>query len=267
MTARSSQTALLLVGGAATYAANQFWRRHDVPGAQQRWDRTNHRGDQVSLLEGPSFVVGVITPLALTDRPGAFLALGAGVVGAWDDLHPDAQRKGLAGHLGALRRAEISPGVLKILGLGASGALSVWLSQRNDDTRGLCDLLMGTALVAGSANLVNLFDLRPGRALKVAAGCCLAQWRMGDPATAAALGAVAASMPLDLSGKAMLGDTGANPLGALLGLAAARQWGRPAQRVGIIALIGLTLLSERVSFSQVIAQTPVLRELDQWGRA
>ena len=32
------------------------------------------------------------------------------------------------------------------------------------------------------------------------------------------------------------------------------------------ALVGLTVASERVSFSQVIERTPVLRELDGLGR-
>ena len=65
----------------------------------------------------------------------------------------------------------------------------------------------------------------------------------------------------------MLGDAGANALGALLGVGAGRPYrdrgpGRPA-RPGSVAL---TAASERVSFTKVIEGTPALRELDELGR-
>jgi hypothetical protein len=64
----------------------------------------------------------------------------------------------------------------------------------------------------------------------------------------------------------MLGDAGANSLGALLGVSiAARRstW----LKTGLLAVIaGLTAASEKVSFTKVIERTPVLREIDEWGR-
>ena len=54
----------------------------------------------------------------------------------------------------------------------------------------------------------------------------------------------------------MLGDAGANALGAMLGVAAATALPRAA-RVGVLAVVvGLTAASEKVSFTKVIERTP-----------
>ena len=64
----------------------------------------------------------------------------------------------------------------------------------------------------------------------------------------------------------MLGDTGANAAGALLGTALLARTGRRGRLVALAALAALTLASEKVSFTRVIESTPGLRELDAWGR-
>ena len=64
----------------------------------------------------------------------------------------------------------------------------------------------------------------------------------------------------------MLGDTGANALGAAIGVILA-ETATPAQRRLILAVLaGLTLASEKVSFTSVIESTPGLREIDSFGR-
>ena len=64
----------------------------------------------------------------------------------------------------------------------------------------------------------------------------------------------------------MLGDAGANALGALLGVALAARTGTAGRAVLLAGLAGLTAASERVSFTRVIESTPGLRELDALGR-
>ena len=80
------------------------------------------------------------------------------------------------------------------------------------------------------------------------------------------MGAALALLPEDLGERAMLGDAGANALGALLGAGAAAALPRPARIAVLAAVAGLTAASEVVSFTKVIERTPPLRWLDMLGR-
>ena len=251
-------------------------------GADPRWTRTNHRGAPISLLEGPAVAAGLVIG-AVVGTPsraalaGAVAAAGGATFGLIDDLSEDtaAQRKGLRGHLGALAHGELTTGGLKVLGIGAASLVAAAIatplpgqgSGRGSHLGWAGDVLTSGALVAATANLVNLFDLRPGRALK--AGVILAVPGAligGSTAAAAGLGAVAAALPGDLSERDMLGDGGANALGALIGTAAVVGCPRAVRHILLGGAVALTIASERVSFTEVITRTPGLRELDGWGR-
>ena len=254
--------------------------------------RTNYRGRSVSLRGGPALAVAA-SVTAAAGAPGASSAaatliagLGSGVVGRYDDTHAQPA-KGFRGHLAALRRGQVTTGVVKILGVGAAATAAAALLAADPATggpgrrprdagrpaaglptvRGALSTLLGAGVIAGSANLVNLLDLRPGRALKV--GLLVGAPLLAGPAgglAAGPVGAAAALLPADLDEQIMLGDCGANALGAVLGVALAARTG-PAGRAGTLAVIAaLTAASERVSFTQVIARTPPLRVLDELGR-
>jgi UDP-GlcNAc:undecaprenyl-phosphate/decaprenyl-phosphate GlcNAc-1-phosphate transferase len=276
-------TGRLLTGLLAGAAARGAWAalRARPPGGAERWDRVNHRGETLTLLEGPSYAAAAAAAAALAPgvparlRVAAGLAtLGGGFFGAIDDLHESGRSKGLRGHLGELSRGHLTTGGLKVLGIGGTGLLAATLAVPAGDDQNavrrlnrVVDVLVGGAVIAGSANLLNLFDLRPGRALKVV--LLVAPTAAGGPSgrmVAAAAGAAAALLPIDLREQAMLGDTGANAAGALLGTAAAAGLSRRG-RVGLLlGLAALTLASERVSFTKVIERTPGLREFDALGR-
>ena len=166
--ARSLIGAVLAAGGArGAYAL----LRSGPPGGAATWTRTNHRGEPVTLLEGPAAATGAALAAALTPglpaRTRAALvtaAAGAGALGGYDDLAGSGDRRGFRGHLGALAQGEVTTGAVKIGGIGATGlAASALLGG------GPLDVAVNAGLIAGGANLLNLFDLRPGRAIKVAA--------------------------------------------------------------------------------------------------
>ena len=177
--------------------------------------------------------------------------------------------KGFAGHLGALREGRVTSGLVKIAGVGAAGLVASALvgSRRTGALGRTTDVLLGAGVIAGLANLVNLLDLRPGRAIKagVLIGAPLAV-RRGGGIAAGTLGAGAALLPEDLDEEIMLGDAGANALGALLGVALIARTGPAGRTAALAALAALTAASEKVSFTQVIRDTPWLRRIDELGR-
>lgn len=264
MRARTVATA----AGAALAAlgVRALHHRGVLPWGSARWERANHAGEPVTLTEGVALAVGTAAPLLLVDRAAALAVLESALAGTLDDLGGRTDVKGLRGHLQALRRGELTTGVVKIAALAEAGLVSVAWSDRRDGRGWGLDTLAGAALVAGAANLANLFDLRPGRALKVTLACGIPLALRDRPAAAAVTGAGLVVLPDDLRGRSMLGDTGANPLGAAVGLAAAQALPPTGRWVALAVVAGLVLASEKVSFTRVIESTPVLRELDRWGR-
>lgn len=233
------------------------------------FERTNHRGETVTLLEGPIAVLGALAGVAASRSDGrvkaAALLAGSvsGAVGAYDDLAGATETKGFRGHLTALRRGEVTSGAVKILGVGAAGlAAAALLPRRSKGFGAAVEIVADGALIAGTANLANLLDLRPGRALK---GITAVSAPVGGPA-AAVVGAAVAAAPSDLGERSMLGDCGANGLGAITGTALASSLPRPLKVLALGAVVALNLASEKVSFTKVIANTPVLDKIDQWGR-
>ena len=234
--------------------------------------RTNHRGEQVTLLEGPVAVLGALAGVAASQSPAkakaAALVAGAvsGAVGAYDDLRGTTQAKGFRGHLSALQRGEVTSGAVKILGVGAAGlAAAALLPRKSRGVKALAGIVADGALIAGTANLTNLLDLRPGRALK-AVTAVSAPLAITNGAAGAVVGAATASAPSDLGERSMLGDCGANGLGAITGTALATGLPRPLKTLALAAVVALNLASEKVSFTKVIAGNPVLDKIDQWGR-
>ena len=228
-----------------------------APGGPDRWTRTNHRGTAVGLHAGPALALAAGTSGGAAALVAAATACA---VGAYDDVagQREHQRtsKGLRGHARALREGTVTSGAVKVVGLAAGGVLAARVSGR----RG-ADLLLDGALVAGSANLLNLLDLRPGRALKVGTVAAVALDRPGPAAAAAVL------LPADLRERTMLGDAGANALGAVLGTALAARLPQRRSRATSLALVAaLTAASEVVSYSRVIDAVPPLRALDRLGR-
>lgn len=269
MGAAPRATVVAASAGAALVAVEVARRAHAVSG--DAWVRRNHRGHPVNLVGGPiaALTATIAAAGALPRRlrgPAASLGLVCAAVGLYDDIvgaRPEQRGdKGFRGHLSALRSGRVSTGAIKVVGVVAAS-----IAAAGSVARSPVDRIVSAGVMAGTANLVNLLDLRPGRAAKVSALAAAAT--LSGPAggaSGAVLGTSLGVLPADLGEKVMLGDAGANALGALLGFQLAAST-TPATRAGILGvLVILTAASEKVSFTQVIEATPVLREFDRWGR-
>lgn len=212
-------------------------------------------------------LVNVILPLAIA-------IVLAGVGGFVDDAAGGQEAKGIKGHIRELLKGRITAGGCKAIGLLLS-ALVMWDSLVPEDPmRGLTAL----PLLPLCANTINLTDLRPGRAGKafsiLMGACLLGALVHGKGAlslfTILALpvaGAVAGYLPHDLAGKVMMGDTGANPLGIVIGALLVITAPLPWLAAFIIALLALQIWAERGSLTSLIDAHPRLRFLDSLGRS
>jgi UDP-N-acetylmuramyl pentapeptide phosphotransferase/UDP-N-acetylglucosamine-1-phosphate transferase len=205
----------------------------------------------------------------------ALYAFGVALLGLIDDTlgeHVPGTREGTPpargwrGHGAAVLRGELSTGALK-----AAGSLGLALLAM--DGLGLSDgrWLLAAAVLVLATNVFNLLDLRPGRSLKafVALGAGLTigsldlrpLWTLGLLA-----GPAVVAGGYDLRERAMLGDTGANLIGALAGLWLVLTLSGTGQLIALGALLAITVYGELRSISALIERTPGLRELDSWGR-
>jgi UDP-GlcNAc:undecaprenyl-phosphate GlcNAc-1-phosphate transferase len=201
----------------------------------------------------------------------AVYALGVLALGLLDDTLGESRggrlaRRGWRGHGAAVLRGELSTGALKAVGsLGLALLAMSWLGLSNGRW------LLAAAVLVLTTNAFNLLDLRPGRSAKafvllgagltIGAGSPRQLWSLGlfaGPALVAGL--------YDLRERAMLGDTGANLLGALAGLWLVLTLSGTGQLIALALLLVLTVYGEIRSISGLVERTPGLRELDSWGR-
>jgi hypothetical protein len=172
----------------------------------------NHRGLRLPL-------VGVLVGLGGTRVPKR-IRLGVAataLLGLADDLWSGPER-GFRAHLGK----GSTTGVAKAVGIPAV-ALAATRSVR------------GATLVALAANALNQLDTRPGRALKtfLVGGALVRGPAKGYVPIAVLLA------PYDLREMTMLGDAGANALGAVLGYGSVSKLTARGQILSIAALVAL----------------------------
>jgi UDP-GlcNAc:undecaprenyl-phosphate/decaprenyl-phosphate GlcNAc-1-phosphate transferase len=206
--------------------------------------------------------------------PIAVYALGVLALGLLDDTlaregsDGDARpiQRGWRGHGAAALRGELSTGTLK-----AAGSLGLALLAMSHLGLSNGRWLLAAGVLVLATNVFNLLDLRPGRATKafvlLGAGLAIGSasvrplWALGlfaAPALVAGL--------YDLRERAMLGDTGANLLGALAGLWLVLALSGTGQAIALALLFAVTVYGEFRSISGFVERTPGLRHLDSLGR-
>ncbi|MGI5483552.1 hypothetical protein [Streptomyces lavendofoliae] len=231
-----------LAAGATRAVYAGLRRRRD-----ERWERKNHAGRTVDLYAGPATAVGAVLgalPAAAGRRERAAVAVAglvAGACGAYDDVNGD-HRRGFRAHLGALREGEVTSGAVKLFGIGAAGLVAGALLKERP-----VDRVLAGVVIAGTAHLVNLVDVRPGRAVLTVLAVGVPGLARGRLA-AAPMGAAAAVAADDLGERTMLGDAGAHALGAVLGTAiAAAADGRAGLAAHAAGLVAVAVYGDTVS--------------------
>jgi len=244
--------------------------------------RQNYRGHTVAtaagvavpftalLVEGGRAVLaGIDVGRATTSARGLVLlaAVAFGFLGLIDDLVASGHAQGFRGHLRELGRGRLTTGGLKLVGGAAAGLVIASAVDHNSLGR----LLADAALVALAANLANQLDRRPGRVTKVGvlafAGLVAATASLpAVEGVAVVVGATAALVVDELRERVMLGDVGANVLGACLGAGVVLGTSF-ATRLGVLAAVAvLNVVGELSSFTRIIDAVPPLRAFDRVGR-
>ena len=245
--------------------------------------RENYRGRRVAFPAG-AVLVGcsliALAPLAILDdradldlldpdlRRWAVYVLGVALLGLIDDaLGAVAESpRGWRGHARAIASGRFSTGAIKAVGALALAAYATsGLGDRNFAY--VADL----ALLLGTTNLFNLLDLRPGRAEKafvaLLAAFCIGAWT-AEPLELLGvfIGPVLVGAAYTLRERAMLGDTGANLVGALAGVSLLVTLGDTGRYVALGVVAALNIYGEFRSISRTIEGVPLLRSLDSLGR-
>jgi UDP-N-acetylmuramyl pentapeptide phosphotransferase/UDP-N-acetylglucosamine-1-phosphate transferase len=248
-------------------------------------ERRNYR-DHVVPTAGGLFIVvtmlmveagrAVLGAIGVGDHAGLtlprsemlFAVFAFGFLGLVDDLAAVGTDRGFRGHLRALREGRVTTGLLKLV---AGAAIAIVLVATPGFKSGR-SLIVDALLIALAANFGNLLDRAPGRTIKGGMVVYLPlAFVLGTNATGIALAPVmGAALGLlfdDLHERLMLGDTGANVIGAALGLAVVLGTEEITRVLTMLVLLGLNVAAETVSFSDVIDRVPPLRWFDRLGRA
>ncbi|MFL5977193.1 MAG: glycosyltransferase [Gaiellaceae bacterium] len=201
---------------------------------------TNYRGLRLALVGGLVALGGAGGPQRVRLGVAATVALGLA-----DDLWSGPER-GFRAHLSRGPTTGVAKGVgIPLVALAATRSLRA------------------ATLVGLAANALNQLDTRPGRALKAfLAGALLVRGSAKAYVPMAVL-----LVPYDLREMTMLGDAGANGLGAVLGYGSVGKLTGRGQILSIAALAALTVAGETRSLGALIERTPGLSHLDRLGRA
>ena len=239
--------------------------------------RPNYKGEMIPVSMGivflPMLIInGIIVAFFTVDAIsllclflfifGMMAMFFAGII---DDTIGNRDVSGLKGHFKSLFKGKLTTGGFKAL-FGGFVGLIISVSISKD----LVDIIVNTLIIALSTNLMNLFDLRPGRAIKVylvimiTIFCTLTGYIKILPLLI--LPNVLAYFNFDLKAKAMMGDTGSNVLGISIGILMAFGYTLYVRIGWLVFLVLIHLLTEEFSLTKIIEKNKVLNFIDRLGR-
>jgi UDP-N-acetylmuramyl pentapeptide phosphotransferase/UDP-N-acetylglucosamine-1-phosphate transferase len=237
----------------------------------------NYRGREIPAIGGIVFIPILLIAILLLvlSRPKEsfiylsylVLVLGMGFAGVVDDLIGEKKTKGLINHIKSTMRGTVTTGFFKAF-IGFSISFIISLGTSNS----FIEFVINVLIISLFANTLNLFDLRPGRAVKVFIAVSLIL-------LTAATGRLLEAVPLiilnlaacfyiryDLNEICMLGDTGANILGVSLGYYSTLFVNVYAKLLLLVILLFLNIFAEKFSITEIINKSRLLSYLDSIGR-
>ena len=239
--------------------------------------RPNYRGEQIPVSMGICFIPAlVINSIILlycnvdSERLLKIYMLLFGIMsmcfaGIIDDSIGNRDVTGLKGHFKALIHGKLTTGGFKAL-LGGFVGLLICVSF----DRTIPGIIVGTLVIALSTNLMNLLDLRPGRAIKVYLFISLILFIFGSiferEMMALILPAVIAYFYYDLKAKAMMGDAGSNVLGVSIGIFIVTSYSLSVQVFWLVLLVAVHVVAEKFSITKLIEKNFILDYIDKLGR-
>lgn len=241
---------------------------------RQGYVRENFRKEKIPNSMGLIYMITILSLYLLLayNKDMQVMSIGfylpgiivMGLIGFLDDSIGNTEVKGFKGHIRLLFKGQLTTGGLKAL-TGGTIALIISLFV----SYSVADIIINTIIIALFTNFQNLLDLRPGRASKVFIFLLLATYYFEIESfkilSIAFLITTIIYFPLDIKAKAMLGDTGANIQGVLLGILFVR-FSLVVRLVVMVLLIGVNLYSEKKSITVLIKNNRVLNYIDMLGR-
>ncbi|WP_066637515.1 hypothetical protein [Desulfolucanica intricata] len=243
---------------------------------EAKFVRPNFRGELIPVGVGIVFFITslivfipclIISPIEIKHKSVQLLAAIAGItcLGLIDDNWGSRDATGLKGHFKQLFKGRITTGAIKALGGGLIAfIISIFQGQG-------IQILLNTLIIALSINSINLLDLRPGRAGKGfilgALFLTIFGWeRIELNFLFIFLGALIAYLPFDLKANVMMGDSGSNALGIILGIISVWILPLTVKIVLLVFLVTFHILTEKYSLTKIIEKNKLLDSLDRLGR-
>lgn len=237
----------------------------------------NYRGKAIPAIGGIAFIpILLLTILILLVKsPESYknylsylaLILSMGFVGVIDDLIGDVKIKGLVNHIKSTLSGKMTTGFLKaLIGFLMSCIVSIRM------TNSYIEFIVNVFIISLFANTINLFDLRPGRAVKVFMTISFILLTASTTRVTEAIPIIILNLAAclyiryDLREVCMLGDTGANILGITLGYYSSLLLDFKVKLPLLTFLVILNAMSEKLSITSVINRSRLLSYLDNMGR-
>lgn len=239
--------------------------------------RPNYNKEMIPVSMGivflPMIIINGIIVTFITEKSQNLLLLFIFIFGIMtmflagilDDIIGNRNVSGLKGHFKSLLKGELTTGGFKAL-LGGFVGVVISIAISKD----IIDIVINTLIIALSTNLMNLLDLRPGRAIKVyiliASVLFFTLIGYHKILLLLILPNVLTYFKFDLKAKCMMGDTGSNVLGISIGILIVIGYSINVRITWLLFLIFIHILTEKYSLTKIIEKNKFLNFIDKLGR-